>query len=101
MPRPCLHELFIVICEGDIILTRVCVCVCVCVFQVEDLADEVFAQRHLALEQREKLRWGSWGKRKCCRHPKRWKHTNTRIHTHTKNKDTHRLTNAAVSFKQF
>nr|XP_046260913.1 KAT8 regulatory NSL complex subunit 1-like protein isoform X2 [Scatophagus argus] len=39
--------------------------------QVEDLADEVFAQRHLGLEQREKLRWGSWGKRKCCRLSKR------------------------------
>ncbi|XP_019123604.2 KAT8 regulatory NSL complex subunit 1-like protein isoform X4 [Larimichthys crocea] len=39
--------------------------------QLEDLTDEVFAQRHLALEQREKLRWGSWGKRKCCRRPQR------------------------------
>ncbi|XP_041807140.1 KAT8 regulatory NSL complex subunit 1-like protein isoform X2 [Chelmon rostratus] len=39
--------------------------------QVEDLTDEVFAQRHLGLEQREKLRWGSWGKRNCCRRPKR------------------------------
>ncbi|XP_074515745.1 KAT8 regulatory NSL complex subunit 1-like protein isoform X4 [Sebastes fasciatus] len=29
--------------------------------QVEDLIDEVFAQRHLDLEQREKLRWPSWG----------------------------------------
>ncbi|XP_037345081.2 KAT8 regulatory NSL complex subunit 1-like protein isoform X2 [Pungitius pungitius] len=38
--------------------------------QVEDLANEVFAQRHLHLEQREKLRW-SWGKRKCCRLSKR------------------------------
>ncbi|XP_023125926.2 KAT8 regulatory NSL complex subunit 1-like protein isoform X2 [Amphiprion ocellaris] len=35
--------------------------------QIEDLSDEVFAQRHLALEQREKLRWSSWEKRKCCR----------------------------------
>ncbi|XP_047457563.1 KAT8 regulatory NSL complex subunit 1-like protein isoform X2 [Mugil cephalus] len=35
--------------------------------QVEDLGDEFFARRHLALEQREKLRWSSWGKRKCCR----------------------------------
>nr|XP_020463314.1 KAT8 regulatory NSL complex subunit 1-like protein [Monopterus albus] len=35
--------------------------------QVEDLRDKVFAQRHSALEQREKLRWSSWGKRKCCR----------------------------------
>ncbi|XP_051259897.1 KAT8 regulatory NSL complex subunit 1-like protein [Dicentrarchus labrax] len=39
--------------------------------QVEDLIDEVFAQRHLALEQTEKLRWSSWGKRKCCSRPKR------------------------------
>ncbi|XP_073330082.1 KAT8 regulatory NSL complex subunit 1-like protein isoform X2 [Pagrus major] len=39
--------------------------------QVEDLTDEVFARRHLALEQSEKMRWGSWGKRKCCRRPKR------------------------------
>ncbi|KAM3607581.1 uncharacterized protein V6R79_010122 [Siganus canaliculatus] len=39
--------------------------------QVEDLSDEVFTQRHLALEQREKLRWGSWGTRKCFRRPKR------------------------------
>ncbi|XP_042350774.1 KAT8 regulatory NSL complex subunit 1-like protein isoform X2 [Plectropomus leopardus] len=39
--------------------------------QEEDLTDKVFAQRHLAFEQREKLRWPSWGKRKCCRHPKR------------------------------
>ncbi|KAM7407624.1 hypothetical protein PAMA_003381 [Pampus argenteus] len=39
--------------------------------QVESLADEVFAQRHVALEQREKLRWSSWGKRKCCRRPTR------------------------------
>ncbi|XP_008289047.1 KAT8 regulatory NSL complex subunit 1-like protein [Stegastes partitus] len=35
--------------------------------QIEDLGDEVFAQRHLALEEREKLRWPSWEKRKCCR----------------------------------
>ncbi|XP_040914062.1 KAT8 regulatory NSL complex subunit 1-like protein isoform X2 [Toxotes jaculatrix] len=39
--------------------------------QVEDLSDEVFAQRHVALEQREKLRWPSWGRRKCCRRPTR------------------------------
>ncbi|XP_067459400.1 KAT8 regulatory NSL complex subunit 1-like protein isoform X1 [Thunnus thynnus] len=39
--------------------------------QVEVLNDEVFAQRHLALEQREKLCWSSWGKRKCCRRPTR------------------------------
>ncbi|KAI3356135.1 hypothetical protein L3Q82_017392, partial [Scortum barcoo] len=38
---------------------------------VEDLTDEVFARRHLALEQREKLLWPSWGKRKCCSRPKR------------------------------
>ncbi|XP_045909937.1 KAT8 regulatory NSL complex subunit 1-like protein isoform X3 [Micropterus dolomieu] len=56
--------------------------------QVEDLIDEVFAQRHLALEQREKLRWPSWGKRKCCRHPKRWK-------------NTHGLTNAVLKTVAF
>ncbi|GLD59955.1 KAT8 regulatory NSL complex subunit 1-like protein [Lates japonicus] len=39
--------------------------------QVEDLSDEVFALRHVAFEQREKLRWSSWGKRKCCRRPTR------------------------------
>ncbi|KAK2839652.1 hypothetical protein Q5P01_013392 [Channa striata] len=39
--------------------------------QVEDLSDEVFAQRHLTLEQGEKLHWSFWGKRKCCRRPKR------------------------------
>ncbi|XP_069554640.1 KAT8 regulatory NSL complex subunit 1-like protein isoform X1 [Brachyistius frenatus] len=39
--------------------------------QVEDLSDEAFAQRHLALAHREKLRWSSWGKRKCCRRPTR------------------------------
>ncbi|CAK6970298.1 KAT8 regulatory NSL complex subunit 1-like protein [Scomber scombrus] len=39
--------------------------------QVEDLNDEAFAQRHLALEKREKLCWPSWGKRKCCRRPTR------------------------------
>ncbi|KAF1382421.1 hypothetical protein PFLUV_G00143610 [Perca fluviatilis] len=39
--------------------------------QVEDLTNEVFSLRHLDLEQREKLRWPSWGKRKCCRLPKR------------------------------
>ncbi|XP_068429270.1 KAT8 regulatory NSL complex subunit 1-like protein isoform X2 [Clinocottus analis] len=37
--------------------------------QVEDLTNKVFAQRHLDVEQREKLRWSSWGKRKCCRLP--------------------------------
>lgn len=58
----------------------VCVRVCVlvyCVFQEEDLTDEVFAKRHLALEEKEKLRWASWGKRQCCRRPKRWKHKHT------------------------
>ncbi|XP_035860399.1 KAT8 regulatory NSL complex subunit 1-like protein isoform X1 [Sander lucioperca] len=39
--------------------------------QVEDLTDKVFSLRHLDLEQREKLRWPSWEKRKCCRLPKR------------------------------
>lgn len=37
--------------------------------QVEDLSDEVFAQRHMALEQKEKLRWSSWEKRKCSTRP--------------------------------
>ncbi|XP_060910181.1 KAT8 regulatory NSL complex subunit 1-like protein isoform X1 [Labrus mixtus] len=37
----------------------------------EDLTDEVFVKRHLGLEQREKMRWSSWGKRKCCRRPNR------------------------------
>lgn len=53
-----------------------------CVLQEEDLADEVFAQRHLALEQREKLHWAPWGRRKCCRRPKRWKDTHTHTLTH-------------------
>ncbi|XP_029981696.1 KAT8 regulatory NSL complex subunit 1-like protein isoform X2 [Sphaeramia orbicularis] len=39
--------------------------------QVEIVTDEVFAQRHLALEQKEKRRWPFWGKRKGCRHPTR------------------------------
>ncbi|TNN77425.1 KAT8 regulatory NSL complex subunit 1-like protein [Liparis tanakae] len=39
--------------------------------QVEDLSNTVFAQRHLDVEKREKLRWSSWGKRKCCRLPER------------------------------
>ncbi|XP_070832606.1 KAT8 regulatory NSL complex subunit 1-like protein isoform X1 [Chaetodon trifascialis] len=39
--------------------------------EVEDLTDEIFAQRHAALEQGEKLRWGSWGERNCCRRLKR------------------------------
>lgn len=42
-----------------------------CCVQAEDLSDEVFAQRHLALEQKEKLRWSSWDKRKNCRRPTR------------------------------
>ncbi|CAN9497869.1 unnamed protein product [Ophioblennius macclurei] len=33
--------------------------------QVEDLSDEAFAQRHMPLEQKEKLRWSSWGETKC------------------------------------
>lgn len=45
---------------------------CLCVTQEEDLADNVFAQRHLELEHREKSRWASWGTRKCHRRPKRW-----------------------------
>ncbi|XP_068590235.1 KAT8 regulatory NSL complex subunit 1-like protein isoform X2 [Cebidichthys violaceus] len=39
--------------------------------QVEDLTNEMYALRHLDLEQREKLRWSSWGKRTCCRLPRR------------------------------
>ncbi|XP_026231390.1 KAT8 regulatory NSL complex subunit 1-like protein isoform X2 [Anabas testudineus] len=39
--------------------------------QEEDLTDEGFVQRHLALEQREKLRWLSWAKRKGFRRPTR------------------------------
>lgn len=39
--------------------------------KAEALSDEVFAQRHLALEQKEKLRWSSWDKRKHCRRPTR------------------------------
>lgn len=46
--------------------------ICLCVTQEEDLADNVFAQRHLELEDREKSRWASWGTRKCHRRPKRW-----------------------------
>lgn len=38
--------------------------------QMEVLTDEVFAQRHLALEQKEKMRWSFWGK-KHCRHSSR------------------------------
>lgn len=67
------HELFIVIREENIIFIRLCV------FQVEDLTNEVFAQRHLALEQREKLRWPSWGNRKCCSRPKRWTRTHITV----------------------
>ncbi|KAM6954957.1 KAT8 regulatory NSL complex subunit 1-like protein isoform 2-T2 [Lycodopsis pacificus] len=63
------HELFIVICDENTILIPLCVCVCV--FQVEDLTNKVYALRHLDLEQREKVRWSSVGKRKCCRLPKR------------------------------
>lgn len=39
--------------------------------KLEDLSDEVFARRHLALEQKEKRRWPSWEKRKRCRRPTR------------------------------
>lgn len=39
--------------------------------KAEALSDEVFAQRHLALEQKEKLRWSSWDKRKHRRRPTR------------------------------
>lgn len=42
---------------------------------MEDLADNVFAQRHVELERREKSRWASWGTRKCHRRLKRWEHT--------------------------
>ncbi|XP_029386674.1 KAT8 regulatory NSL complex subunit 1-like protein isoform X3 [Echeneis naucrates] len=38
---------------------------------VEDLRDECFARRHMAFEQKEKLRWYSWGKRKSSRRPTR------------------------------
>ncbi|XP_071398429.1 KAT8 regulatory NSL complex subunit 1-like protein [Centroberyx affinis] len=37
----------------------------------EVLTDAAFAQRHLASEQREKLRWLSWGKSRSCRRPTR------------------------------
>ncbi|KAM4731919.1 KAT8 regulatory NSL complex subunit 1-like protein isoform 1-T2 [Anableps anableps] len=40
--------------------------------KIEDLCDEVFARRHLALEQKEKRRWSSWEKRKCCRRSTRF-----------------------------
>ncbi|KAM9851192.1 KAT8 regulatory NSL complex subunit 1-like protein [Aulostomus maculatus] len=39
--------------------------------ELEVVTDEVFAQRHLALEQKEKLFWSSWGNRKGCRRPTR------------------------------
>ncbi|MEQ2230205.1 hypothetical protein ILYODFUR_026858 [Ilyodon furcidens] len=40
--------------------------------KMEDLSDEVFARRHLALEQKEKRRWSSWDKRMTsCRRPTR------------------------------
>lgn len=56
----------------------VCLSVCVsCCVQAEELSDEVFAQRHLALEQKEKLRWSSWDKRKHRRRPTRWTLTQT------------------------
>ncbi|KAM9710281.1 KAT8 regulatory NSL complex subunit 1-like protein isoform 1-T1 [Menidia menidia] len=40
-------------------------------WEIEDLSDEVFAQRHLVVEHKEKLRWQIWEKRKCCRRPTR------------------------------
>ncbi|KAK5598958.1 hypothetical protein CRENBAI_001201 [Crenichthys baileyi] len=40
--------------------------------KMEDLSDEIFARRHLALEQKEKRRWSSWDKRMTsCRRPTR------------------------------
>uniref|UniRef100_A0A1A7XCH6 KAT8 regulatory NSL complex subunit 1-like n=1 Tax=Iconisemion striatum TaxID=60296 RepID=A0A1A7XCH6_9TELE len=39
--------------------------------EIEDLSDDAFAQRHLPLEQKEKLRWSFWKKRKCFRSPTR------------------------------
>lgn len=57
---------------------RVLCFVCsLCCEQTEDLSDDVFAQRHLPMEQKEKLRWSSWGKRTCCRRPSRWIHMHT------------------------
>ncbi|XP_074550440.1 KAT8 regulatory NSL complex subunit 1-like protein isoform X2 [Halichoeres trimaculatus] len=41
--------------------------------EAEDLSDEVFVRRHLALEQRERRARSSWGKRKCFRRSNRWK----------------------------
>lgn len=40
--------------------------------QEEDVSDEVFARRHSVSERGEKMHRMSWGKRPCCRHPKRW-----------------------------
>ncbi|KAM4558841.1 KAT8 regulatory NSL complex subunit 1-like protein [Odontesthes bonariensis] len=40
-------------------------------WECEDLGNEVFAQRHLVLEHKEKSRWSIWEKRKCCRGPTR------------------------------
>ncbi|XP_033990458.1 LOW QUALITY PROTEIN: KAT8 regulatory NSL complex subunit 1-like protein [Trematomus bernacchii] len=37
--------------------------------QEEDNNNNVVARRHMELEQREKLRWPSWAKIKCCRRP--------------------------------
>ncbi|XP_068602635.1 KAT8 regulatory NSL complex subunit 1-like protein [Brachionichthys hirsutus] len=39
--------------------------------EMEDLTDERFEKRHLVFELKEKLCSASWGKRKCCRRPKR------------------------------
>lgn len=40
--------------------------------QEEDVSDEAFARRHLVSERKEKMHRMSWGKRPCCRHPKRF-----------------------------
>lgn len=37
----------------------------------EDASDEAFARRHSVSERGEKMHRMSWGKRPCCRHPKR------------------------------
>lgn len=39
--------------------------------QGEDVSDEAFARRHSVSERSEKMHRMSWGKRPCCRHPKR------------------------------
>lgn len=55
--------------------------------QEEDASDEAFARRHSVSERGEKMHRMSWGKRPCCRHPKRWVKKN-KIHTPKKKKDT-------------